>query len=627
MLEAIRKRSTSFVVKGLLGLLILSFAVWGIGDVVSGRIADQPAATVGDIEIRPQHVSAEFRRELVRMQRVLGDTFDTERARQMGIVDAVLRRMVERALFDLGGDELGLLVDDDQVAVQVRNSPAFRGTVGGFDRGLFFQVIQNSGYSEDQYLAIVRRDIARAQLLNSIRAGGMAPPALIDALYRHRREKRVAEFVYVTDSAMADPGQPDTEALATFHKDNPARFTAPEYRTVTAVILRAEDLAKETAVAEDVLRKAFEDRQDEFNDPEKRHVWQMVIPNETTAGKARDMLDQGRDFAAVAKELAGLEGDVTDLGLRTRKEILPELADAAFGLALEAHSGPVQSPLGWHVLRVSKIEPGTTKTFSEVRDTLATDIASEQAIDGLFELANGVEDALGGGATLEEAASRANVNVLRIDTVDASGRDRHEQPVPGLPEGQQFLTTAFATFQGEESVLTEAGNDTYFVLRIDAVTAPALRPLDQVRDWAVKAWQSERRADAAKAMASGLENSLRGGGNAATLAAEAKAEYGTSAPFVRRPEGDTGRLSPQIIGALFGLDLGGVAMGRISEGYTVARLKEIQAPKPSDDSLGVETLGRQVTDAIQGDILNQFSEALRTRFPVTTNAAALENVY
>ena len=627
MLEAIRKRSASIVVKGLMGLLILSFAVWGIGDVISGRVADAPVATIGDFEIRADQLSSEFRRELVRMQRMLGDTFDTEQARRLVIVDAVLGRMVERTLFDLGGNSLGLLIDDDQVSDRIRNSQAFRGTVGGFDRNIFFQVLQNSGFSEGQYVELVRQDLARAQLLTTIRAGGVAPSSLVDALYRHRQQKRVAETLYVADAGMPDPGQPDDEAMAKFHQDNAARFTAPEFRTLTAVILRAEDLAKEIAVAEETLRQAFADRRDEFEEPERRHLWQMVLADEATAVRAKEMLDQGSDFAAVAEEVAGLAEDVIDIGVRTHREILPELADVAFGLAVESHSGPVRSPLGWHVVRVTKIEPGTSKTFTEVRTVLAKDLAAEQAIDGLFELANRLEDALGGGASIEEAASRSGVDVVRIGSIDATGRDRYEQSVPDLPSGQQFLNTAFETAEGEESVLSEAGNDVYFVLRVDAVAPPALRPLDQVRDRVVTAWQAERRSDSAKVLASGLENSLKGGGGAADVAAKAKAEFAVSAPFVRNPSGETGRLSPQIIGKLFSLKIDGVTLGRIADGYTVARLAKIQAATPSDDPDGVEALSRQISDAMQGDILNQFSKALRARFPVTTNAGAIENIY
>jgi peptidyl-prolyl cis-trans isomerase D len=627
MLEAIRKRSASFVVKGLMGLLILSFAVWGIGDVISGRVADAPVATIGDLEIRPGQLSSEFRRELTRMQRMLGDTFDAEQARRLGVVDAVLGRMVERSLFDLGGNSLGLLIDNDQVIKQIQGSQAFRGTVGGFDRNLFYQVLQNSGFSEDQYIELVRQDLARAQLLTTIRAGGVAPSSLVDVLYRHRQQKRIAETLFVADSAMADPGQPDTEALAKFHKDNAARFTAPEYRTLTAVILRAEDLAKEIAIAEETLRQSFAERRDEFEEPERRHIWQMVLADEATAVRAKGMLDQGRDFAAVAKEVAGLTEDVIDIGVRTHQEILPELADVAFGLAMEAHSGPVESPLGWHVVRVSEIQSGTTKTFAEVRAILTKDLAAEQSIDGLFELANRLEDALGSGASIEEAAGRTGVDVVRIEAIDATGRDRHEQTVPDLPSGQQFLSTAFATDEGQESVLSEAGNDVYFVLRVDAATPPALRPLDQVRERVVTAWQAERRSEAAKTLASNLETSLKGGGDAAAVAAQSKAEFAISAPFIRNPTGETGRLSPSMIGNLFALKVGGVTSGRVGDGYAVARLTEIQAATPSDDSLGVETLGRQISDAMQGDILNQFSEALRARYPVTTNTGATENIY
>ena len=616
MLQAIRKRSGSILVKLLLGLLILAFASWGIGDVIRTRVADAPVATVGGIDISAQELSTELRRRL-------RGAADLEQARAMGLVDALLDLLVQRALFDLGGDGLGIMVSDGLVKAQILAMPAFQDAVGGFNPARFQQSLARLGHSEERYVAALRGDMERDQLLESIRSGGRAPRDLVDAIYRHRRESRIAETFFVADADMPDPGAPDDGALDKYHQDNAHLFTAPEYRKITAAVLRAADLAKGIAVPEDSLRQAYEEREDEFNQPERRHVLQMVLGDLAAAGRARDLLSGGADFADVADKVTGQVA--VDLGLLSRDELLPELADAAFALSEGSTSAPVKSPLGWHLLRVVKITPAHHQGFEEVRAELAESIASERAIDSLFELANRLEDALGGGATLEEAAAQSDLAVLRIEAIDARGRNETGTPVSGLPLGPEFLRAAFETAEGQESALTEAGSDTYFVLRADAVTAPVLRPLAEVRDQVVAGWKEDRRGEAAQAAAEALLQTVKEGRDGKEVAAAAKAEYGVSEPFTRRPTAAVQRLPASLISDVFALSPGEAVMGRSSGGYTVARLKEVVAAHPGSD--GVAALRREMEQAVRSDIVTQFADALRARYRVTKNPAAFDRLF
>lgn len=625
MLEAIRKRSGSILVKLLLGLLILSFAVWGIGDMVSGRITDAPVASVGGVDIRPRDVSIEVRR----LAPLMGGNFDMQRAREMGLVDAVLGRLVERTLFDMGGDSLGILISDRLVVDQVHRTPGFKGAVGGFDRRLFQQALARLGYSKERYLEAVRGDLARGQLLHSIGAGAAAPKALIVSLYGYRQEKRTVATLFVADDTMRVPDQAGDEELRAYHRDNAAEFTAPEYRAVTAMILRAGDLAKEIAVSEESLRQAFEERQDEFSQPERRSLSQIVVTDEVVAGRAEEMLSEGTDFAAVAKEVTGQEA--LDLGSLSREELtrrVPELAESAFSLAQGAVSRPIKTPFGWHLIRIDKIEAGHASSFADVRQALERSIAGERAVDSLYELSKRLEDALGGGATLEEAAAQANVAVRKVGSLDATGRDSAANVVQGLPPGGQFLSTAFETAEGEESVLTEAGTDTYFVLRVDGVTAPAVRPLAKVRAKVLAGWQQKRRAEKAKAAAEALlERVSDDSGNAQAIAKKAQAEYALTSAFTRDASTSVGRLSAALVGQVFGLSRGKAVMGRTEGGYSVAVLQDILPARPGSDGDGVKMLRRQVDEAMRSDLLAQYAAALRTRYPVSTNLAALDREF
>ncbi|MDP6263601.1 MAG: SurA N-terminal domain-containing protein [Rhodospirillales bacterium] len=626
MLEAIRKHSTGIVVKGFLGLLVISFAVWGIGDIFSGGGATTSVALVGGVKIPPDQFNTEFQREMTRLAPVFGDRFDRDQARAIGLTEQVLERMITRLLYGLGADDLGIVISDNLVAAEIRGDPSFRGVLGEFDRNRFRQILSSVGMSEQRYGSIVREDLARAQFLKSVFAGGEAPKTLVEAVYRHRREQRIAEFIKIADLTMTGIAEPDAAALEEFHRGNTARFMAPGYRALTVVTIDAEELAKEIAVSETQLTEAFEQRQDEFNQPQRRRLRQMLFNDEDKAKKARQRLAGGAGFAEVAKDMAGMDADALDIGAMTRGQLLPELAETVFTLSEDGVGGPLKSPLGWHLIQVVGIEKGGQRTLAEARQELTQDIAREKAVDSLFSLANNLEDELGGGATLEEAASRLDLKLIKIDAIDAQGRDAAGVKVKGLPTGP-FMETAFAMSENSESPLTEAGADGYFIVRVDRVVAPAPRPIDAVKTEITAAWKAEKRAEAAEKMAQNFLERLNGGAELATIAAESGRRVTTTEAFTRFGEGAPAELPKDLIAGLFAANPGEALRAKGGDGHFVARLKEVRASYPASDPAGVEALGKELAQSLREDVLAQLAVALQKRFPVTVNRQAIDQLF
>ena len=627
MLEAIRKRSASLVVKILFGLLILSFAAWGIGDIFRGRAGSQVIASVGDADITPEQFNLEYQREMRRLQTRLGTAFDAEQARAMGIPRMVLSNLVESTLSELAANELGISISDGLVRSEIQGNKVFHNTLGRFDRNLFNDILQTNGYSEDQFATLIRGDLVRSQLLETVATGAAVPRTMVETLYRFRQQERIAGTVFVPDEAMKGIGEPDDGTLAKFHQDNAKQFTAPEYRALTAVVLEVDELAKEISVADEKVREAFDQRADQFNVPERRNIQQMVIDDEADAKRAKALLDEGKDFVEVAKEVAKQEAGALDLGLMDRDKLLPELAEVAFTLDTGAVSAPVRSLLGWHLKRVIAIEPARTRTLEEMRETITAELARDEAIDSMFDLANKLEDSLGGGSTLEEAASSLGLRILEIAAIDARGRGRDGKQVEDLPPGRgQFVTTAFQTPEGEESVLTEAGTDGYFIVRVDRIIEPALRPLAEVSAEVTGAWKAEERKKAAETAAKALLEAVKGGTAPEAAAKDGSFTYKSTGAFTRAPGGDHG-LPQDLVTALFAAAPGEAAMGRAAEGYYVARLEEVKEADPGADKDGMDALGEQLRRSLQGSLLSQFSAALRQQYPVKVNESLTNELF
>ena len=630
MLDYIRQRTGSILIKILFALLILSFGAWGIGDMIRGRVSVIKVATVGGVEITPDQLNQQFQRELERLRPLFGGRLDREQARAMGLVDGVLKDMIERTLFDLAAKDLGVLIGDDLVSAEITGNPAFRNSFGKFDRFVFDQTLRGSGLSENAFVEMVRGDIGRGQLLQGLQQGGTVPAAILDPLYRRGAERRVAETLFFANDKMTGIEDAGEDELIAYHEKNAARFTAPEYRALSVLTLLADDLAREIAVPDERLAEAYEERRDEFGRPERRRVQQIVLPDEGAAKDALGKLTDGRSFAEVAKEAAGMDSEAVELGMLGREELgqlFPELVETVFSLSPDVAGGPVQSPLGWHLVNVTEIEAANVRTLDEVRGELRQAIAKELAIDDLFDLSNKLEDRLGGGATLEEAASSLNLVLARIQAIDATGRDPRGTAVNSLPANPQVLDVAFETPENQESPLTEMGTDGYFIVRVDQITAPALRPLAEVRGEVAQAWRDKRRAEAARKAAEGALERLKGGTDVAALAGELGIAVATTAPIDRTGAGAEGELPRPLITAIFGLRPGESTLAEAARGTYVARLKEVRPANPSADKDGFEAMRQQLTRAMRSDLMVQYAGALRERYAVTTDKRAAEQLF
>jgi len=626
MLTTIRTKTKSFLVKVLAGLLMLSFGAWGIGDMVG--LVGAPSTIlfeVGDEKVEMAEVEDEVRREIRRLQPLFGNQFGIEQAKALGIVDTIIQRRINDASLHLAAMKLGVAVSDDLVRNTIRNNANFQG-LGGFDRNRFQQLLNENLLTESGYIAQLRQQMGRYQLIDSFSTKA-APKSMVASMYRLQQEKRIAETIEIKDSAQKNIPDPDAATLAAFHKKNATRFTAPEYRALTVLRLAAKDLAAEITLSDEDVKKAYEARIDEFSVKETRQIQQIVVDDENVARQAKKAIDDGGKFVTVAKEVAKLDEATIDLGQLNRLGLpFPELVEAAFNLKEGEVSQPVKSPLGWHLFRASGIVKGGIKTLDEVKGTLSKTVAHEKAVDSLFNLANKLEDALGGGATLEEAATRLNVKVEKISALDSSGKDKSGKALESLPGGD-FLKLAFSTNEGGDSPLTESGEDGYFVLRIDGVTAPALKPLGTINDEVVAAWKADERAEKSKEVATSVVGRVNGGAGFDVISEDMRISFKTSPAFTRQPQKNDTGLPQALITKVFVSKLGQAVMARIDGGYVVARLKKIVAADPAKDAQGVKSLSGQIGTAIELDILGQLAGAYRERFGVTLNRKSVESLF
>lgn len=629
MLQAIRTRAGGIVVKTLFGLLILSFGFWGLYTRSSffqdNRSPEVEVATVGDKTIRVGELQQALQPALERLRQQLGASIDEAQVKQLGILDSLLDGLVDRALLDQEVDRLRLDVSDEVIRGAIAGNPAFRDANGQFDRNLFEQILSVNHLTEDQFLARMRGDVPRTDILHAITAGIVAPRDEAVALYRYRNETRIADIVALPVAQAAAVPAPSDDQLQKFYQAHQDMFRAPEFRGFTLISLTAADLAAKITIPDDKLKAEFDQHKDDFAIPEQRDVEQILAPNEDVAKQAEDALAAGKDFKEVATTIAKQDPDTVDLGLLKQSDMPQDLAGPAFDLQLDQNSQPIQSSLGWHILRVTKIVPPSTETFDQAKPALTAEMAKEDALDQLDKLGNQADDAIAGGATLDEAAKKFGFKVTKVDATDISGRDPSGKPITLPIATADVVKVVFQTEQGDASRVIDSEDGTLFAVRDDKITAPRVKPLAEVKDQAVSAWQAGQKRDAVAKQAKELAAAVTGGKTLKAVATDQKLTVTTSPPLTRRPQ-PSATVPPPLVAKLFAAKQGETVSLDDESGAYVAQLTEIKDPgAPSDTQ--ITPVADQLAQAMRLDFADEFTNALKSRYPVKIDRTALDKAF
>ncbi len=623
MLNVMRKHATGWVVKVLFAVLILSFAVWGIGDVLQPpSIGSGGLASVAGTEIGQQEVMREFETRYETLQQQAGGSLTRHQAVSFGLLNQALDVTIARRLVDAHAQDLQLAVSEAELVQQIRDNPTFRGSQG-FDRQAFELFLRRMGTNEQGYLAYLKEDVARSRLVEGMTGPVAVPGLLAGRLLAYREEQRRGRALVVrADEIQVDA--PDEATLKTYLEANAKRYEAPEYRAVTLVVLGPDDLAGDIAIDEAALLEEYESRLGEYRTPATRSFEQLVADQEAVIREAAGMAAAGQSFTQIAQTLKGRGVERTELG-PVRQGDLPEALDrAVFATEQGAVAAPVSSAFGWHLVKVTEASPETTRSFAEVRADLERELKLQRASDQLPDFANRLDDEIAAGTPLEEAAARLGLQALKIDAVDRQGQNRSQEAVAADRLTPEILNAVFTAGQGEPSLLNHAQDGRYFMFRVDRIEPARPRTLDEVRDVIAAEWRKEQQAERARARAEELRARIP---DATALDAVAAAEQGVQklevGPLKRDDQGYLYALTPEAVKVMFETPAGSTAPRAVPalDGSAVLVVDEVMAPEP--EAAAREQARTALANDMRSDLLAQYEAALRRRYPVEVDQAQL----
>ncbi|MCS3895840.1 peptidyl-prolyl cis-trans isomerase D [Bradyrhizobium japonicum USDA 38] len=622
-----RKASSNWLGKTIMavvmGVLIISFGVWGIADIFKG-FGQSTVAKVGSTEISLNEFRQTYTDRLQQISRQFGRPLTPDQARAFGLDRQVLQQTIAEAALDEEARRLGLGQSDEQIRQVIMNDPNFKGVGGSFDPNRFQAVIRNFGYTEQRYVSEQRKVSLRRQITGTIGAGLEPPKTMIDVLTRFQNEQRAIEFVRLDAAQAGTIDAPSPEALAAYFEDHKVQFRAPEYRKISFVVVSPEEIGKWSEVSDEDAKKVFDQRKDRLGTPEKRQIHQIVFPNVAEAQAARERLAGGMSFEDLGKE-RGLNSSDVDLGLVTKSSLDPAVGDAAFALPAGEISQPIQGRLGTSIVKVDKIEPGSEANYASLVGDIKREIATERARVKVNDLRDKMEDERGGGASVIDAAQKLGLTAVTIDAVDRSGRAPNGQPVTSIPQGLDVVSQAFNTDVGvdNDAISFKGGYVWYDVL---AITPSRDRNLDEVRDQVEARWRQDQIAAKLKTKATEMVQKLEQGGKLADDAAAINVKVETSSGF-KRDDSPAG-VPANVVAAAFRTAKDGVGQTAVSGGSEVIvfRVTDIVEPAVDAASDAVKKLKDSLDRALTDEQVASYVNKLETDIGTTINQAAFAQV-
>ena len=606
----------------VVGFLIISFAIWGIGDIFRG-FGRSTVAKIGRTEVTVEQFRNLYNDRLQQYARQLGRPISPGQARTMGLDRLVIGQIVSEMVLDERARALGLNLSAEEVAKHIMADPAFQGPSGQFDRLRFDQLIRNAGYTETRFVSEQRRQLLRRELAGTIASGMTAPKALVDAANRYQSEQRAIEYVLLTRAQAGEIPPPPPEVLAKYFEERKILFRAPEYRKLVVVSLIPSEQGRWIEISDADLKRAYEERRARYATPERRHILQIDFPNAETASAAAERIAKGASFTEVAKELGKSEKDI-DLGTVAKSAVIDRAAaDAAFALKEGEVSAPVQGRFGTVLVQVLKIEPEQVRPLEQVAGEIKQELATARAKTEIFDIYNKIEDARAEGKSLAEAAANLKLEARTFE-VDRSGRDPTGQPA-NIPDAQRLLQMAFSTDVGVERDPLQF-QDGYIWFDVAGITPSRDRSLDDVKDQVETRWREQEIATRLNAKATAILDKVKAGVPLAEAAAADRLKVETLASLKRGQA--SGPLAAAAVDVVFRTAKDAVGKAEAGEPgeQVVFRLTDLVVPNIDLASEDAKRIVEALNRGLSEDILGEYIAKLESEIGVTINQSALNQV-
>jgi len=630
MLTQMRENVGSWIIKLLLGAIVVVFILWGVGP--DQKNPNAIVATVDGQPIGYMEFSRTYQNLLENVRRQFGDRVNEEMINALNLKEQAVNQLVDRRVILNAADKMGFEVADEELAMSIAAIPAFQ-SESGFNTAAYQQVLSRMGLTPEAFETLQREDLLIQKVNDFI--GRTVNVSADEAIAWYQWQNTTIDMEYLlVDPARYTDIAVDDESQRTFFEANKDNYqTAPKIKA-RYLVLRPADYRSRVQLEDDEIKTYYEENQDEFYSPETVEARHILIKldkdaDEKTveAGRARavaihERILKGEDFAELAKELS--EGPSKSqggyLGTFGRGRMVKPFEDQAFAMQTGDISEPIRTDFGWHIIKVEKRNAAQTLTLAVSEDKIRGQLSDKKARALALEDAESAYDMSYGGDDLLAAAERLGVAVT---TTEALARN---DTVPGVADSEKFLSTAFSLDAMVVSDVQELGDGFYIIQTLEKIPSE-IPAFETVQERVQQDLISEKQWAQAEADAQEMLQALRDGA--------AMAEVGQGQGITPRTTGwfkrgdaipDVG-FEPALAAAAFKLSLDDpypAAPVRGTKGVFVFRYVDRQIPDAQSDAVELDAIQEQLRQRKQREIYGNWMTQARNQTEIEIEHALLK---
>jgi peptidyl-prolyl cis-trans isomerase D len=594
----------------LFGLLIVSFAFFGVSGDVFNFTPSNAVVAVGREEVTASEYKAQFDLAREQAKEQIGRTLTVDEAIQQNIDRGLLQQFLDQTTFDAVFKAMGVKVGPEVVAAALRErSEFFDPVTGRFDPAAYQDRIGQLGYTPARFEKAMASEIAGRHFAASLGSGLKAPVSFGSLQGAVMLESRDASGIVVTPALAGGVPEPTEAQLRALMTELSARYQRPERRELSFLRLSASRYFETATADPEQVKKLFDFRSSQAGTPETRTLVQIPVKDAATGQAVSQRLSRGEDPDAVAKSVGA---QVVRYDAKP-KSALPDakLAEAAFGLNAGQTSATVQGDLGLSVVKVLSITPGAAGDVSKLRTEIEQELKLRDADAKVSEAADKIEDAVASGSDLDAVARLVDAPMVKTPPIDRGGRSGQPTPVAGL--SAKLMEVAFALPAGATSEFETEQKGEYFLVRVDRVHPPAMPPFEEIRAQLTADWKNRELDRRLTAKANEIAARLRRGEAIDAVAQSVGGEViriddlsRANAPMQAQAYGQS------ILATALSGKKGEVLIANTPQaGRLVLKIDSITGGDPTDIARGVAGAEQQFQQQIQQDLGESFVNAAR----------------
>jgi peptidyl-prolyl cis-trans isomerase D len=624
MLQDIRSNIQGTIAKIIIGLIVVSFSIFGIESILLGGGGNAVAEVNGE-EITPMELQTLVTNQRRQILSMLGDQADPSMLDEQRLSAAALQNLIERRLLLQSAKDMNLAVADQQVGALIGSMEQFQ-IDGQFSPEMYRSVLSGAGYTPQMFKRSLSEDLLISQLRGGIAASEFSTPVELAVAAEILEEQRDVRYLSLPVADFRVSSEPDDAAIQAFYEANQDRFMTAETVELNYIELTVDDFRE--PVPEARLREEFElTRSDYQYQTENRVSHILLIPGSDESDEAfserlaavQSALDGGMSFEDAAREFSDDIGSADaggDLGFSAGDAFPEAMEEAIADLPVDAISAPVETEAGTHIIKVTERREGESVSFEEVRPELEETIQLAEARSALIATAEDLRDLVFNAEDLTGPAEALGLDVQRSGPVS---RDQQE----GLFGEPRLVAAAFSEDVldlGHNSEVVELDPDHFVTLRVRQHNMPEVQPLSEVREQIAAQLTEEAARQAAQDLASEIIDRLAAGEALDAIAAERELDWQVELGATRRST----TLPAAVREAAFELAVpegGDEAYTQVTDGQGLLYVIELDRVTPGQVDQLAEARRTAIASQLAGEsgalLQRQFESALRARADIT----------